>query len=200
MPGRRTAPRQGLVLLALLILLALAGLGALVGLDIWAISRQQAREQELLFIGKQYTDAVAHYYFSAPNGQPKTLPGSLADLLTDNRYAVPVRHLRRVYLDPMTGQADWAFERVGCGVEVHSLSQAVPLKQAGFAPSLAHLTGQQAYSAWRFRFMPPLLGCQAKAPVPQAPQVIDPAHRARPPGSKTPPGTPGLPPAPPLPR
>jgi type II secretory pathway pseudopilin PulG len=162
-----SAQRQpGIVLLALLIVFALGGLSAMIAIDVWQVSRQREREQDMLFIGAQMTKALEHYYYSAPAGQPRLLPSSLSDLLQDPRYQVPVRHLRRIYTDPMTGDNAWVFERVGRGMGVHSLSQAEPLKQAGFSSALSTFNGKKRYSEWVFVFTPPLIAVTVQtAPV-----------------------------------
>ena len=158
--------QRGIVLLALMILLALGGLTAMIAIDIWQVSRQREREQALLYIGAQMTKALEHYYYSAPAGQPRLLPSSLGDLLQDPRFQAPVRHLRRIDTDPMTGDNAWMMERVGRGVGVHSLSEAEPLKQAGFSSALSTFNGKKRYSEWVFVFTPPLIaGNVQSAPV-----------------------------------
>ncbi len=162
----RAQRQHGIVLLALMILLALGGLSAMISIDVWQVSRQREREQNLLFIGAQMTKALEHYYYSAPAGQPRLLTSSMGDLLQDPRYQVPVRHLRRIYMDPMTGDNAWVIERVGRGMGVHSLSEAEPLKQAGFSSALSTFNGKKRYSEWVFVFTPPLIaGNVQSAPV-----------------------------------
>jgi type II secretory pathway pseudopilin PulG len=155
--------QRGIVLLALMIVLALGGLTAMIAIDVWHVSRQREREQDMLFIGAQMTRAMEHYYYSAPAGQPRLLPSSMSDLLQDPRYQTPVRHLRRIYTDPMTGENSWSMERVGRGVGVHSLSEAEPLKQAGFSSVLSTFNGKKLYSEWVFVFTPPLIAGNVQA-------------------------------------
>jgi type II secretory pathway pseudopilin PulG len=151
------------VLLALMIVLVLGGLSAMIAIDVWHVSRQREREQHMLYIGAQMTKAMAHYYYSAPAGQPRLLPSSLSDLLQDPRYQAPVRHLRRIYTDPMTGDNSWSMERVGRGIGIHSLSEAEPLKQAGFSSELSAFNGKKRYSEWVFVFTPPLIAGNVQA-------------------------------------
>jgi type II secretory pathway pseudopilin PulG len=153
--GRRCTGRRahGVVLLALLLAVALGGIAMMAAVDVWALARQRAREQELLFVGDQYRLAIQRYYFGAPPGTRRVLPASLADLLEDNRYPVPVRHLRRLYLDPITGSADWGALRVGGRIAgVFSLSDQVPVKQAEFEQSYEQFNGKTAYREWVFAF------------------------------------------------
>ena len=93
----------GLVLLAVLLLLALVGLAALVGAEVWATSVQREKEEQLLYVGEQYRRAIDSYWRATP-GRVKSLPGSLAVLLEDDRFPMPVRHLRRLYRDPSTSR------------------------------------------------------------------------------------------------
>lgn len=153
---RPQARPRGVVLLALLIAVTLTAVAALAGMDMWRLTRQRALEQDLRFIGAQFRLAIERYYLAAPAGSPRVLPGSLADLLEDNRYPVPVRHLRRVYIDPMTGDDNWAMERLGRGVVVHSLAEGVPVKQHGFTSAEQALEGKTRYSQWTFGYEPPL--------------------------------------------
>jgi type II secretory pathway pseudopilin PulG len=142
---------HGVMLLALLLALALGGIAAMAAMDVWSLERQRAREQELLFVGDQYRQAVERYLFAAPQGTARTLPASLHDLLEDNRYPIPVRHLRRLYPDPITGSDDWGVVRFGDRVAgVFSQGRNVPVKQAGFAQGYEHFSGKSSYRDWVF--------------------------------------------------
>lgn len=67
---------------------------------------KREKEQEWLFAGQQYRQAIASYYQKSPNGL-KELPTSLDDLLLDRRFITTTRHLRKRFADPITG-GDWA--------------------------------------------------------------------------------------------
>lgn len=153
---RSTARRaNGVVLLVLLIALALGGIALMAAVDVWSLARQRAQEQELLFVGNQYRQAIQRYYFGAPAGSPRSLPLSLANLLEDDRYPVPVRHLRRLYPDPITGSDDWGLLRVGDRLSgVHSLSEKQPVKQAEFPPGYRFFEGLKSYRDWSFAVSP----------------------------------------------
>jgi type II secretory pathway pseudopilin PulG len=153
------APRhgaRGTLLLGLLIALAIAGVGLLVALDVWAVTRQRQQEEELLFVGEQYRAAIQRYYHAAPKGMPRLLPASLKDLQQDDRYSVPVRHLRRAYADPLTGEPRWGAVMQGNRIAgVYSLGKGTPLKQGGFAKQAENFTGKSSYREWAFVFVPP---------------------------------------------
>ncbi|MFZ2652036.1 MAG: type II secretion system protein [Burkholderiaceae bacterium] len=147
---------HGIVLVGLLIVMAFSAALAMSAAEVWATSRQRERELELLFVGDQYRQAIRRYYFAVPKAQARVLPARLEDLLLDERFPVPVRHLRRLYPDPITGSTEWGLamrgERI---VGVHSLSPATPIKQAGFGHANAVFEARSAYREWVFLFVPP---------------------------------------------
>ena len=171
---------RGIVLLALLLVLALGGITLMAAVDVWQITRQREREVELLFAGDQYRQAIRAYYFAAPSPSQRSFPPSVAALLDDERFLTPVHHLRRAYPDPVTGQADWGLVRLGEGiVGVYSTSDKAPLKQAGFTQPYQHFNEQSAYSHWVFAFVPPRSGATTPA-----------ASNGRPPTASTRPALP----------
>lgn len=144
------ADQQGLALLAVLLLAAVVGVATLKVTEVWTTLLQREREAELLAVGTEMRAAIASYLRNTPSGPP-TLPTSLDDLLQDPRYPTPVRHLRRVYADPFTGQPDWVLLRLGPGiVGLHSRADAVPLKRSGFAPWASSFATARWVSDWRF--------------------------------------------------
>jgi len=166
----RVASRaRGVVLLALLLALALGGIGLMAAVDVWSVTRQREREQELLFVGDQYRQAIQRYYFAAPSGTPRVLPGSLEALLEDDRYPMPIHHLRRLYPDPISGKLEWGLVRAGEQISgVYSLSESKPLKRAGFVPAYQQFGGKESYRDWVFAFAPPA-NSGTVAPVPTSP-------------------------------
>lgn len=86
-----------------------------------------------------------------PQNDPRGYPGSLEELLKDERFPGVRRHLRKVFVDPMTGKAEWGLVQVsGRIVGIHSLSTAVPIKQAGFEGEEQAFIGAQSYVEWVF--------------------------------------------------
>jgi len=77
---------------------------------------------------------------------------SFEDLVLDPRAPDVRRHLRRIYVDPITGKDGWGIVRAPDGgiMGVHSLSDATPLKSASFAPADRSFEGMTRYSAWQF--------------------------------------------------
>lgn len=147
---------QGAILMALLLGLALGGIGLMAAVDVWTLTRQREREQQLLFIGDQYRQAIRRYWFAAPSGSPRVLPASFEALLEDERYPMPMRHLRRLYPDPITGKSEWGVLRQSDRIAgVYSLSEAQPVKQTGFTPAYEIFNDKTSYRDWVFAFTVP---------------------------------------------
>lgn len=147
----RPARQGGFTYLWLLLLVAFMGVGLTVAAEIDSTSARRDREKELLAIGRQFQSAIGRYYEVQAAGGRKEYPASLDDLLQDKRVPGIRRHLRKVFVDPMSGKAEWGLVLVGGRIAgVHSLSEATPIKQDNFAPEQAGLRGKQKYSEWLF--------------------------------------------------
>ncbi|HZW86892.1 MAG TPA: hypothetical protein VFF41_05465 [Gallionella sp.] len=80
------------------------------------------------------------------------------ELLKDSRSAGVKRYLRKVFIDPMTGKAEWGLVRVGGQiVGVHSLSTKMPIKQNNFEADDMSFRGKEKYSDWVFTYPSDLL-------------------------------------------
>lgn len=142
----------GYTYLMLLFGVAAMGLFAAGAAEGWANLAQRERERELLFAGNQYREALRRYYEAIPDAVQRH-PAKLEDLLQDTRFAGMRRHLRQLYPDPMSGQADWVLLRQGERiVGVHSRAGGLPIKQAGFEKRDQELVGAASYADWRFTF------------------------------------------------
>lgn len=151
---RMQRPSRGVVLMGLMVLLALAGLALLQFGESAATARQREREAQLLWVGQQYQAALESYYRASP-GTVKHLPVSLDELVRDSRFPNPVRHLRRIYPDPLQPDVPWGIVKRGSQIiGVYSQSDAAPLRRTGFAPGLEGFEAATQYSAWRFLFIP----------------------------------------------
>jgi type II secretory pathway pseudopilin PulG len=114
------------------------------------------KEAELLYIGQVYRAAIMSYYENSL-GTLKTYPTSLDDLLDDVRTSTRRRHLRKIYRDPITGEASWGLVMADDGkqiIGVYSLSTRAPLKVGGFPSELARFKGAKSYQDWRFTYVP----------------------------------------------
>jgi type II secretory pathway pseudopilin PulG len=140
----------GLLIAVVVLGVALSAVGV-----VWRTHAQREREQELLFIGRQFESAVASYYGSTGGGI-RQYPKDINDLLEDKRWPEPKHHLRKLYTDPMTGAQDWTILGIeGFGITgIASSSQAVPLKQTGFPADEEAFKDAQCYCDWRFEYIP----------------------------------------------
>lgn len=150
-----TANRQrGFTLLGLLFLIAGMGVGMAALGTLWHTAAQREKEKDLLFAGDQYRRAIESFWKASPAGQER-LPKNFDELLEDPRFPNTVRHLRRLYRDPMTGSAEWGLvkEKDGGIAGVHSLSEGVPFKAANFPQAYRDFAGLPNYRAWIFLFV-----------------------------------------------
>jgi hypothetical protein len=178
--ARRCRTSAGFTYLWVLLLVAFMGVGLTVAVEIDATAAQRDRELELLAIGRQFQTALRSYYESPMAAGTKEYPAALVDLLQDSRTPGIRRHLRKVFVDPMTGAAEWGLVRIGGRiVGMHSLSSKMPIKQDGFSPEHIMLRGKQKYSEWLFVYPPDLL--------PNAPAGTDPQAITTPPAPILPP-------------
>ena len=144
--------QRGFTYLGLIILVAVLGLVGAAGLKLGSLLQRQAAEQALLDIGAQFSDALYSYAAATPPGLPQQ-PESLAELLRDPRVPQLRRHLRKLFVDPMTGRAEWGLlyqpgsHRI---IGVHSLSQATPLKTGNFEARFSGLEGKSTLAEWHF--------------------------------------------------
>ncbi len=165
MTTRSPRRSRGIVLMGLMVLLALAGLAVLQFAESAATARQRERETQLLWVGQQYAQALESYYRASP-GPVKHLPVTLDELVRDSRFPNPVRHLRKLYPDPLQPEVPWALVKRGNQIiGVSSQSDAAPLRRTGFPPGLEAFTGVGQYSGWRFLFIPRAAIGAAPAPA-----------------------------------
>ena len=151
--GRR---EQGFTLAGTLILIAVLGAGMAAYGEIASHAAQREKEQELLFIGNQFRQAIGAYYERSPAGAAR-YPQKLEDLLEDKRYPMPQRYLRRMYADPMIGKPQWGIiQAPGSGIMgVYSLSGGQPIKSGGFSTRDSAFAGAARHSDWHFIYSPP---------------------------------------------
>lgn len=143
---------KGMALIALLLFVAATGVAAacLVRLG-EAFARRQA-EAALIDAGQEFSNAFSSYRGITPEGMPDQ-PASLEELLRDPRFPGNVRHIRKLYSDPVTGSERWGLvidpqtKRIS---GVYSRSDAPPLKTGNFPKQLESFSGQVAYRDWVF--------------------------------------------------
>jgi hypothetical protein len=139
--------QSGVTYLAVLFFVAASSAMLAATAVIWSHERQRQKEQELLWIGNQFREAIGLYYQRTP-GAVKRYPEKLEDLLEDRRYLTTARYLRQVYRDPMTGKVQWGLVAAPSGgiMGVRSTSAAKPVRV---------LEGAGSYAEWTFTYAPP---------------------------------------------
>jgi type II secretory pathway pseudopilin PulG len=158
---------NGFAYIALIVVIVIIGISLGAAGRYWSNVVLRDKEEELLFRGDQYRQAIELYYKAVP-GAPQD-PSSIDDLLMDKRTATGRRHLRQRYKDPISGEA---FVEIRTAISkriigVNSPSDKQPLKQAGFpaiySKNLAlvqasfpgikignDFVGKSRYSEWQF--------------------------------------------------
>lgn len=155
---RGVSHTEGFAYLWTLLAVALMGVGLTVVGQVYSTSLHREQEQELLFIGREFREALGRYHAVRMTGGREDYPSALEELLKDPRSPAALRHLRKLYIDPMTGKAEWGVVRLdGKIVGIHSLSSQLPLKQDGFEVAEASFKKAQHYSDWIFTYPADLL-------------------------------------------
>lgn len=150
-----SAGSRGFTYIGFLIFVAVAGAGLAAYGELASHAAQREKEAELLFRGEAFRAAIASYH---KKGQ--RYPQSLEQLVEDKRFPMPVRHLRALYPDPMTGKADWALVAApGGGVMgVYSRSEEAPVKTGNFSLANQGFEKAKGYADWKFVHSPAGLG------------------------------------------
>lgn len=141
---------QGFTYVGLLIFIAILSVSITYALEAGSALQLRAKEQELIFVGLQYQHAFDSYADATPMGQP-VLPKNLEELLLDTRSTVTRRHLRKVFLDPITAQ-NFAQVRDQDGrlLGVRSRATDKPIKAVGFPADAVGMEAKEHYSDWVF--------------------------------------------------
>jgi type II secretory pathway pseudopilin PulG len=128
--ARRRRRAGGFTFLGLMFLIAIMALLATVAATTWAFVSQREKELDLLFVGHQYRVALTRYV-AAHASERQPYPTELRQLLGGTDQLVPVRYLRRIYFDPMTGSSEWGLVRTPQGgiTGVYSLSTRAPVRK-----------------------------------------------------------------------
>ena len=153
--GVKKRKQSGFTYLGFLLAVAVTGAGLAAFAEIASHAMQREKEAELLFRGNQYREAIAAYYRI-----DERYPQSLDQLILNKGFSLPVRHLRKLYADPMTGAADWGLVQAPDGgiMGVHSRSEAAPIKTGNFLARDMGFEDAQAYSDWKFVHTPSTSG------------------------------------------
>ncbi|WP_244130290.1 type II secretion system protein [Burkholderia sp. BCC0044] len=136
-----------------MIFVAILGIVSAAAAALGSIAQRRIAEEELLFVGAQFRAALKSYYeVTPPGGDP--YPSSLQVLLLDPRFPTIVRHLRQIYVDPLTGRDDWLLVMTPGGkiMGVSSASDRHPIKVDRFPPPFEAFACKSRYSEWLFYY------------------------------------------------
>lgn len=87
---------RGYTILLLMFFVAVLGIGLLAAVPVWKTQIQREWEEELLFRGHQYEEAIRLYTLKNPGTFPESL-----DILLEEKF------IRKLYPDPMTEDGEW---------------------------------------------------------------------------------------------
>lgn len=157
----------------LMVLVTIMGFGLAAVGTYWHTVSQREKERELLFVGLQFRDALRSYAEKTPGKQQ--YPESLEQLLLDERTPALQRHLRRIYIDPLTGSDEWGLiRRAGRIIGVYSRARGTPLISAGFPEELKQFADAKRYADWRFQVEATTQDDAEKGDSGNSPPIFDP--------------------------
>jgi len=195
----------GFTYVGMVFFVAILGLVGAATLKVDSLLRRAAAEQDLLEIGAEFSEALRSYAAATPRGYP-TAPPTLQDLLKDPRFPGTRRHLRKIFVDPVTGKDAWGIvyqgDKIGV-LAVYSLSQAKPLKLANFDARFLNFENKEHLSEWKFTATGQGVSVTAPSNIappgtpgtPEAPAPLFPAPGTQPvPGAPAAPVPPSVPP------
>lgn len=147
------ASERGFSYLWTLFLIAFMSIGLVIASEVYSTGVRRDKERELIFIGREFRNAIGRYYESGSANGQRQYPAALEDLLKDPRFPNTRRYLRRIYTDPMTGKGEWGIVWVkGRIAGIYSLSTQKPIKQDNFEALEAGFRGKEKYSEWTFTY------------------------------------------------
>lgn len=146
---------KGFALMGVLVMIVLIGFSLAEAGNAWSNIRKREREQELLRIGDKISEAIGNYYNQSPD-MVKQFPPTLEALLKDDRFPIPQRYLRQLYIDPTTGRPGWGILEAPSGgiMGVYSLSPEKPFKTHGFPEKYKSFESKKVYMDWIFAYIP----------------------------------------------
>ncbi len=98
--------QRGFTYLGVLLAVAILGIALVAASQVWVMHAHRQRLEQLEWVAQQYIQSIGSYYEGTP-GREKRYPKALTELLEDTRFVTVRRHLRQVYVNPMTGTLDW---------------------------------------------------------------------------------------------
>jgi type II secretory pathway pseudopilin PulG len=144
--------QNGFTYLSLLIFMAILAMLSATVLHTGAAMQRRLAERELLEAGLRWSAALESYALSGGGGD--AAPQSTKDLLRDPRFPQkPLRHLKRIEVDPITGSEEWGIVRGANGKDIvgfYSLSEDKPQQTTDFPEAIDEFNGKARYKDWVF--------------------------------------------------
>lgn len=147
--------QAGFTYLGLMLFVLVLGITTAGTATYWVTEQRRSAEEDLLFIGGEFRIALRRYAAATPQGQSH-YPPTLEALLRDPRFPDVRRHLRKLYLDPITHLADWVVVRSPDNgiMAIHSASTAETFKRANFPTEFIQFEDRERYDQWMFSINP----------------------------------------------
>jgi len=147
--------QHGMTLMIVLVMIVVTGLAAGMTGSTWKTVVQRAKEKDLLWCGDQYRRAIESFYQTKHKGPQADYPSNFEDLVKDPRFLHTVRHIRKIYKEPMTGK-DWIALKDPSGkiIGVRSSSHLEPFKKDDFSKEYETFKEAKKYSDWEFVYKP----------------------------------------------
>lgn len=148
--------QQGFTYVIAMFLVAVLSVLGLRRLQITLTNEKRDKEAQLLMVGLSYHKAIKSYY-ERSTGSVNLYPPDLDALLEDNRTSTLQRHLRKLYVNPLSGVNDWVLIPGPNGgvMGVYPPSAAEPIKTGNFPAEVAQFEGAKQYQEWRFIYTAP---------------------------------------------
>lgn len=134
---------SGYVLIILLFLITSMAIGLMVAVPVWQTQIQREKEEELIFRGNQYVEAVRIFQIKKPG----TFPGTLDDLVKE-------KCIRRLYADPMSSEGAWNIILLPAGTGTPTRGQPTPSSRPGVRTAAPTGGPNPAFSAQKILVAP----------------------------------------------
>lgn len=152
--------QAGYTYFGLLLAITVASLTLSAGAGLLGNEVRRDKERELMFAGDAIRRAIEQYHLKN-QGNPEPYPKRLESLLRDPHQPTVLRHLRRIYRDPMHEPEElssrptdgtWVLihDVNGQIVGVHSNSMREPLRKDGFPAEYSAFRQARSYADWKF--------------------------------------------------
>jgi len=130
-PSRPLPAARGYAMIMLMLVVTVLALGLLVAMPIWETQLRREKEEELIFRGNQYVEAVRRFQLKNPG----RFPTSFDDLEEE-------RFLRKRFRDPMTPTGEWNVVLFPAGGMLGGGQMSSPRPGGGFAQARGFGQGQ----------------------------------------------------------